>query len=50
MALRLRSSFSPADGLDAFGSSQAELVMELTAEVAERVSHQAVAARLSLGA
>lgn len=50
MALRLRSSFSPADGLDAFGPSQAELVMELTAEVAERVSHQAVAARLSLGA
>lgn len=50
MLLRLRSSFSPADGLGHFGPSQAELVMELTVGVAERVGHQAVAARLSLGA
>jgi hypothetical protein len=50
MLLRLRSSFSPADGLGHFGPSQAELVMQLTVGVAERVGHQAVAARLSLGA
>lgn len=50
MLLRLRSSFSPADGLGAFGPTQAERVMELTVAVAERVGHQAVAARLSLGA
>lgn len=50
MALRLRSAFSPVDGLGHFGPSQAELVMDLTLGVAERVGHQAVAARLSLGA
>ncbi len=50
MALRLRSAFSPVDGLGHFGPSQAELVMDLTVGVAERVGHQAVAARLSLGA
>ncbi|MBS1836922.1 MAG: hypothetical protein JST64_04425 [Actinobacteria bacterium] len=50
MLLRLRSSFSPADGLAGFGVPQAELVMGLTVALAERVHHQAVAARLSLGA
>ncbi len=50
MLLRLRSSFSPADGLAHFAPAQAELVMSLTSGVAERVGHQAVAARLSLGA
>lgn len=50
MLLRLRSSFSPADGLAGFGVPQAELVMGLTVALAERVRHQAVAARLSLGA
>lgn len=50
MLLRLRSSFSPADGLGHFGRTQAELVMDLTVALATRVRHQAVAARLSLGA
>lgn len=50
MLLRLRSSFSPADGLGRFGTDQAALVMDLTVGVAERIRHQAVAARLSLGA
>lgn len=50
MALRLRSAFSPAAGLDAFDPGQARAIMEITDGVAERVGHQAVAARLSLGA
>lgn len=50
MALRLRSAFSPAGGLDAFDPMQAEVIMEITAGVAERVGRQALAARLSLGA
>lgn len=50
MLLRLRSSFAPADGLQRFAPAQAELLMGLAVAVAERVRHQAVAARLSLGA
>jgi len=50
MLLRLRSTFAPADGLARFDPDSAEMVMDLTAAVAERVGHQAVAARLALGA
>lgn len=50
MLLRLRSSFSPADGLGRFDPNQAGLVMDLTIGVAERIRQQAVAARLALGA
>jgi len=50
MLLRLRSTFAPADGLARFTPDGSATVMELTAKVAERVGHQTVAARLSLGA
>jgi hypothetical protein len=50
MALRLRSTFSPAGGLEAFDPAQAQTILEITEGVAERVGHQALAARLSLGA
>jgi hypothetical protein len=41
---------TPACGLAGHGISQAALWLELAAELASRVSDQAVAAKLSMGA
>lgn len=48
--LRRQALITPACGLGGHGLSQAERVLRLTTEIAERVHDQAVAARLSVGA
>lgn len=50
LLLRERSIITPAAGLGSFGLSQAERVIRLTGELSERVFHQVVGARLSIGA
>lgn len=48
--IRTQSLLTPACGLAGHGLSQAEHAMHLARELADRVHHQAVAARLTLGA
>jgi methionine synthase II (cobalamin-independent) len=48
--IRTQSLLTPACGLAGHGVSQAERAMRLAEELADRVHHQAVAARLTLGA
>ena len=50
LLLRERSIITPAAGLGTFGIAQAERVLQLTAELSERVFNQVVGARLSIGA
>jgi len=50
MLLRTRSIVSPSGGLDNFAREQVAAVLELAGGVALRIRHQAVGARLTLGA
>lgn len=50
LLLRTRAVVSPAGGLDGFAREQVAGVLELAGAVALRVRHQAVGARLTLGA
>jgi hypothetical protein len=50
LLLRERSIITPTADLGAFGVSQAERVIRLTAELSEKVFRQVVGARLSIGA
>lgn len=50
LLLRRHSLVTPVCGLANHGRSQAELVLRLTSDVAERVQDQALATRLSVGA
>ena len=45
-----RAIITPACGLALHGTSQAERVLDLTSDIAERVGQQALLARLSVGA
>ena len=48
--LRTQSVVTPACGLALHGATQAERVLRLARELADRVRDQAIAARLTLGA